>query len=109
MTTSKKAQEGPCAAPERVFRPQSDGTGVSADGRAINDSRRSDLYPETAEEAAREYRRVAKRLERLQLSASNFISRADNNQVFEVAWWLREVAKRIKRGYPRTDYRRLLK
>jgi len=64
--------------------------------------------PVRRREAAQAYKRIARELGRLQTAAAEHISRRDNNQIFEIEHWLMDVAERIAKGYPETDYRRLL-
>ena len=56
-------------------------------------------------EAAAEYDRIADELGHLHSSASNHISRRDNNWQFELQYSLRHVAKRIRQEYAGGDYK----
>lgn len=58
----------------------------------------------TKRKAVRVLRRIAKKLHGIQVPAAPHISRKDNNQVFEIAFYLEAVAKRIEEGYPDTNY-----
>lgn len=58
----------------------------------------------TKTEAAKEYRKIARKLLRLHSSAANHISRKDNNAVFDLSFYLSDVAKRILDGYSDLDY-----
>lgn len=73
----------------------------------LDDARHQDANPGLPKQesissplqAARAYLRVVRALAWLEGAASGFTSRRDNNGVFEVRWWLRDVAGRILRGY----------
>lgn len=63
----------------------------------------------TKEEAAAEYRAISEKLDGLQVAASKHISRKDNNAMFELMYYFKDVAKRIETEYanhlgPGTDY-----
>lgn len=59
-------------------------------------------FPRTQEEAADMYERVSFMLNRLHSSAANFISRDDNNKMFEAYTEMRYIAARIRSGYGET-------
>jgi hypothetical protein len=59
--------------------------------------------------AAARLKRVARELKRFQTQECQSVSRQDNNQIFEIDFFLRHVADRIKAGYDDTDYPRLIK
>lgn len=63
----------------------------------------------TKEEAAKEYMAIGRRLHWLDVAACQHISGCDNKQVFEIAYFLKNVSKRIENEYPESDYPRLLK
>lgn len=47
---------------------------------------------------------MGSRLLDLHSKGSNHISRKDNNQIFDIGFFLQEVAERIKTHYPSSDY-----
>lgn len=55
------------------------------------------------------YKRIARELLRLQVDACRHISRRDNNDLFEVAFFVKDVASRMKTGYKSTDYHGLFR
>jgi hypothetical protein len=57
---------------------------------------------------AAEYKRIGRRLKQLDVEACRVISRKDNRQVFEIAYFLIDVGERIKRGYDVTEYTALV-
>lgn len=58
----------------------------------------------TKREAVKAYKKIARKLERLHSDAADHISRLDNNRVFEISFYLRQVAKRINEKYEDTNY-----
>lgn len=53
----------------------------------------------TRKKAVVHYKRIARELDALHSEASNHISRQDNNRVFEISRFLRDVSSRIKQEY----------
>ena len=60
-------------------------------------------------EVVKAYRKIAKKLDKLQVDACLHISRKDNNQIFEISYFLQDVAKRIEDEYSQSEYPRLIK
>lgn len=60
---------------------------------------------EAQKKFAKIFKQIGKDLLALNVPASSVISRADNNQCFEIGWYLQEIAERIKKGYPDTNYK----
>ena len=58
----------------------------------------------TQSQTAKIYKDLSHRLMRMHSAGANHILRKDNNKVFEIAFFLREVAERIKKNYPDSDY-----
>lgn len=58
----------------------------------------------TKEEAVKAYKEIAEKLQDLHSSASEHISRRDNNRVFDIYCFLDQVADRIENEYDDLEY-----
>lgn len=53
----------------------------------------------TKSETVKAFKKIAKKLEKMQVAASAHVSRKDNRELFEMRWFFKNLAKRVENEY----------